>query len=344
MNLVMAIIFFVFLVLASALFVSHLIQRYRQIGRMDVPNERSMHHADTPTGAGIVIASFLGLALIFFATILEINSRAIMIAISFIVAGLTLVGWLDDRNNLGIYPRLFVFFLLAVVLTFGIGVVDNVKLGAELIVLIPYWLALVLTILAFVWLVNLYNFMDGMDGLAAMQTIVAACGFSILFSQIGTELSEVLSITCGVLGAATIGFLFWNWHPAKIFMGDVGSLAIGGFFATLMVCSVRYFDMSLFSGVLILGVFIFDASYTLITRLVCGEKITQAHSSHLYQRLVKAGVAQNKIVIGYSLLMVAFALLGIIFEFDLISLGLAGVFALIGVISLLITVRELERR
>jgi Fuc2NAc and GlcNAc transferase len=329
----------VVVIVISAISVRYLIYRYQQNGRIDVPNERSMHQNNTPTGAGIVMACFLSLTLAFFAI-----SSFDLIAISacVIVVGLMLIGWLDDKNNLDINLRLGAFVLLAIVLVQGVGVITEVAFSDTVIIKLPYWLSLLLTMLAFIWLVNLYNFMDGMDGLAGLQAILTCIGFILLcFKE--SELSTLLIYSCSVLALSTLGFLIWNWHPAKIFMGDVGSLPIGGFFAIVSVCAVSYFDVSIFSCVLMIGVFVFDTTYTLFARLSRGENITQAHSSHIYQRLAKSDVSHHKIVIGYGALMTVFVCLALLFESRLISLGLAGVFAFIGVIFLLITARRLER-
>ena len=323
----------------SALSVAYLIKSSRQQGRIDVPNERSMHTTETPTGAGIVISACLIATVALFA-IFKRDSIALYLLV--ILSVLTVVGWLDDKRNMGIWHRLAAFFVLAILLCFGVGTIEDIQITNQLIIQFPFWLACIFTSIGFVWVVNLYNFMDGMDGLAAIQTIVAAFGFSVIFLQSMSNLSWMLVSINSVLIASTIGFLIWNWHPAKIFMGDVGSLPIGGFFAVLIVCSVVYFQVSLWNAILMIGVFVFDTAFTLLRRAIKGENITQAHSSHLYQRLAKCGIAHHKIVFAYTMLMIACAGIAILSEQNVISSLLAGVFVLIGVISLLITVHKLE--
>ncbi len=340
----------VLIALSSGLLIRALIKRYQHTGRIDEPNQRSMHSEATPTGAGIVVVLFLGLASLYIGLHwLSFQFLSTMI----IVVALGIVGWLDDKNHLSVSSRLIVFFILSILIVLAIGIVDEIKFGQHFNWIIPYPIAAILTVFGFIWLLNLYNFMDGLDGLAGMQTVIAASAFLILFGKIAFFsgaffdaffVSSGYALLCLVLISATIGFLIWNWSPAKIFLGDVGSLPIGGFFALCTIVAVKQLNVSLLSCVLILGVFIFDASYTLIARFCRGEKVTEAHRSHIYQRLASAGVAHSSIVLRYSLIMLLFSVAAILWEWHLINGLVASVFALIGVIFMLIWVRVLERK
>jgi len=257
---------------------------------------------------------------------------------------LGVIGWLDDKNNLSVKLRVVVFIVAALILVIGIGPVEKISVMKGYELSLPFWAAVLVTIVGFIWLINLYNFMDGMDGLAGMQTIIASAAFAYLFSKTDTALGASLSMICLGSIALTLGFMFWNWSPAKIFLGDVGSLPIGGFFGVLSVIAIREFDISVVTCILILFVFVFDTAYTLVARASRGEKLYQAHSSHIYQRLGKAGIAHYRIVIGYGLLMTYFAITSILYALSVNTALVTGVLIVMGVISLLISVKFLLAR
>jgi Fuc2NAc and GlcNAc transferase len=215
------------------------------------------------------------------------------------------VSWSDDRIGLGAGIRLIWQSLFAVLMIMAFGYVDAV-LYAHNQWLSLSWFGALLTFFGILWLANLYNFMDGMDGLAASQTIVAALTFAIWFWQYG---DQSIALICLVLASSCYGFLLWNWHPAKIFMGDVGSITIGALFATVMIIGATRYDFTIVSSILLFGVFVADASVTLLRRLVNGEKIWQAHRSHYYQRLALAGISHKKIVLAEIILMLICSLI-----------------------------------
>jgi len=132
-----------------------------------------------------------------------------------------------------------------------------------------------------------------MDGLAASQTIIAAITLAFWFYLVGAQL---LGLSCLLLAAASYGFLLWNWSPAKIFMGDVGSIVIGAWFAILAVIGVNYYDMPILSFIMLLAVFIGDASVTLLRRMIGREAFWLPHRTHHYQRLATVGYSHEKIV------------------------------------------------
>jgi len=297
-----------------------------------------MRSLATPTGAGLVVVSLLVLV----GSYLYITSaESSLLVILSILTILAIIGWLDDENNLSVKLRLCVFALVAGILVLGVGTVDEISISDHHKLILSDWLAIALTSLGFIWLINLYNFMDGMDGLAGMQTIMASLAFAILFYEIDPVFGLNLSLLCLALVAITLGFMIWNWSPAKIFLGDVGSLPVGAFFGILSVIAVREYDVSVFSCILILFVFVFDTLYTLVLRAINREKLTQAHSSHLYQRLGKLGIAHYKIVLAYSLLMLYFSGLAILFELSINTGVVTGVLVMIGVILALVTFKKI---
>jgi Fuc2NAc and GlcNAc transferase len=131
-----------------------------------------------------------------------------------------------------------------------------------------------------VWMINLTNFMDGIDGIASVETVtVSLAGMCLCVAA-----SCVASPVAGVLAAATLGFLIWNWPPAKIFMGDAGSGFLGGMLAVLSLQAARTSPALFWGWVILLGVFVVDATITLLRRMVRGEPVHEAHRSHAYQR------------------------------------------------------------
>ncbi len=318
------------LLAVSCFSVRWMVQRCQRQARFDQPNHRSMHTNPTPTGAGIVIAIVVLIA-IFSSMILGVYASWFPLLI--IVGSLAMIGWYDDRNPMSVRIRLLGFLILAVVLLVGIGSVNQISITHDLRIAFQFrWIAWLFTALCFLWLVNLYNFMDGMDGLAGMQSIIAGVVFAYWFYQVD---ALHLSLICWALVAAASGFLIWNWSPAKIFMGDVGSLSIGGLFACLAVIGVDRYDIPLMAFMLALGPFVFDATFTLFRRLFRGERIYEAHSSHLYQRLAKCGVKHSLIVAIYALLMIISAVLAETLRLQQFSPLITGLMVLIGVVCLL---------
>ncbi|MFT5656213.1 MAG: Fuc2NAc and GlcNAc transferase, partial [Arenicella sp.] len=183
---------------------------------VDTPNDRSMHQGSVPRGGGIVIIACLLIALI---SVGMVSQRYHLFgALTILVlAWAVLSGW-DDKHDLSARKRLLFQLLFAYLSIAALGYVSTIQLSASSAV----WLAsfgAVATFISIIGLANLYNFMDGMDGLAAAQTIVASVTMSFWFWQAG---DPQLGIVCLVLGAASYGFLLHNWQPAKVFMGDIG--------------------------------------------------------------------------------------------------------------------------
>ena len=223
------------------------------------------------------------------------------------VAGAVLIGaagWLDDIHSLPIRSRLVVqsaaAFLSILVLGYwqnvGVPILGSLHLG---------WLGAIVTFFWIVGLTNAYNFMDGVDGIAGTQAVIAGFGWAIL----GAELQQPALAVLGVLLLSTsIGFLGHNWPPARIFMGDVGSAFLGYTFAVLPVLGATI-DMRLpFAGFLMVWPFVFDAAFTFMRRLLKGENVSVAHRSHLYQRLVIAGRSHRFVSVLYG----GLALIGVI--------------------------------
>lgn len=264
---------------------------------IDTPNDRTLHKGSIPRGGGLAIVALILLSL---AVIGALSMRYFMFAGIFIsVLAWSSLSWLDDRFDLSPQRRWFVQCVFATLSVMAFGVVDTVHLSNERYLLLPI-VGFLISIIGVLWLTNLYNFMDGMDGLAASQTIIASSTLVFWFWQYGDQSLAIISL---VLASASYGFLLHNWHPAKIFLGDVGSVTIGAFFSTMLLIAVSRYDMPVISFIILFGVFVADASLTILKRLIQREKIWLPHRSHYYQRLAALGFSHSKIVIGLIVMM-----------------------------------------
>lgn len=298
-SLVKHVLFAVFIAGVSALG-SVLLIRYLNI--YDVPNERSSHTRITPRGGGIAIATaFLsGILLIHIigdkSPIFTLYFLGFLLA-SFVIAVFSLY---DDFRHVSFKIKLVGQFL-AIIVAMLSGIVIDVAYLPLLGEVRWGWWAYPLTLLWVLGLTNAYNFIDGLDGLAASTAVIAAVFLSIISFQQGSHFIYLASLT---LAAASLGFLIFNWSPARIFMGDVGSTFLGFTFAVMAVIAARYdhSHTSLFVVPLLLFHFIFDTAFTFSRRLLAGEHVFTAHRSHLYQLLNRMGYSHQKVALLYSVM------------------------------------------
>lgn len=251
---------------------------------MDVPNERSLHTRPTPRvgGWGIVLAS---------SGLVALASESWLL-IPFLT--LAAISFLDDRLNLPSSVRFLVHMLCA---TFLLWHVD----------LSLSWWMLPPLVLACTWMTNLYNFMDGADGLAGGMALIGFGAYGIAAMSSGG-----LGLWPVALAGAAGGFLLFNFHPAKIFMGDAGSIPLGFMAAALGVLGYAQNLWAAWFPVMVFSPFIADASITLAKRLLRGEKFWQAHREHYYQRLIRMGCSHKKTALyeyGFMLLASFLALM-----------------------------------
>jgi Fuc2NAc and GlcNAc transferase len=246
---------------------------------LDVPNARSAHSRPTPRGGGIGIVVAVLAAWVAAGALGWVGWRLI-IGVGGGGAAVALIGWLDDRKGLGQLPRLAVQVAASLwCLYWALPAVLSAS---------PWWPAVAVGVI--VWGTNLYNFMDGIDGLAGSEALVvaaAAAGFSYVAGA-----SEMAIVSTAVAGAAT-GFLRWNWSPARVFMGDVGSGFLGFTLAALAVISPSLGGPPHSVWAILLAVFWFDATVTLIRRVLGREPWYQPHRSHAYQRAALGGVGHR---------------------------------------------------
>lgn len=244
---------------------------------MDVPNARSSHSVPTPRGGGvaIVLCFLASLPALYLAGVLTLP---VMWALLGAGAWIALVGFLDDHGHIAARWRLLAHFIGAgwVLCLLG-GLPELHVFGQELDL---GALGYILGALYLVWLLNLYNFMDGIDGIASVEAICVCLGGALLYWLIDQPQATVLPL---FLAATVCGFLFWNFPPARIFMGDAGSGFLGIVLGALSLHAAWVNPALLWCWLILLGVFIVDATWTLLRRLLRGEKVYEAHRSHAYQ-------------------------------------------------------------
>ncbi len=289
----------IFLLSAAISWFAIIYLRQRLLSRqiVDVPNERTLHEGAVPRGGGIVIIACLLVSLTGTALF---DRPQTFIALSLLTLGWAGLGWRDDQHDLSPRRRFSLQILLSILTIFLFGAVSYLELSSTYTLHLGV-LGVIASFVGILWFANLYNFMDGMDGLAASQTIIAALTLAFWFSQLG---DQSMAVVCVVLAAASYGFLLHNWRPAKIFMGDVGSVTIGAFFATLIVIASTRHQIPVVLLVLLFGVFVADGTVTLFSRLLKGERIWLPHRHHFYQRLAMLGFDHAKIVVVYIFLMI----------------------------------------
>ncbi|MCK8664742.1 glycosyltransferase family 4 protein [Pseudomonas azerbaijanoccidens] len=244
---------------------------------MDVPNSRSSHSVPTPRGGGVaIVVVFSGVLCAMYAQSLVASSA--FFAIAGAGALIAVIGFMDDHGHIDARWRLLGHFAAAIWLLFWIGGLPVVEIGGESFDL--GWLGHVLAAFYLVWLLNLYNFMDGIDGIASVEAICVCLGACVLYWLSGA--TELLRAPL-LLAVSVAGFLFWNFPPARIFMGDAGSGFLGIVLGGLSLQASWVSPDLLWGWLILLGVFIVDATFTLFRRLLRGDKVYEAHRSHAYQ-------------------------------------------------------------
>ncbi len=274
----MMLIFSVFVVAIFSFFLTWLLRRYALVKSIiDIPNARSSHSIPTPRGGGVaIVISFLAsLPFLYFAGQLDLSVMYALLCTGF---GIALLGFLDDHGHIAAGWRLLGHLMASIWFLFWLGGLPAVVFFGYKIHLM--WIGDVLAAVYLIWMLNLYNFMDGIDGIASIEAIcVCLCG-AFLYYYLGYSTAAILPI---LLAASIIGFLCWNFPPAKIFMGDAGSGFLGFILAGLSLQAAWIAPQLLWSWIILLGVFIVDATLTLLRRLIRREKVYEAHRSHAYQ-------------------------------------------------------------
>lgn len=258
---------------------------------LDRPNERSSHSTATPRGGGIAVIAAILVALALFA---DDRPWAVMAA----VAALAAVSWIDDLRGLPALPRLL--FQAGVVLA---AVLMAPWPGPVFQGLLPPLVDRLLAAGALLYFLNLFNFMDGIDGITGVETTCIGLGLALVAPVAGGDLLPAAAAT-----AAALGFLAWNWHPARIFMGDVGSVPLGFLLGWLLLSAAAAGAWA--AALLLPAYYLADASITLLRRAARGERVWRAHREHFYQHAVQGGAshaAVSRAVLACGLGLVAAA-------------------------------------
>jgi UDP-N-acetylmuramyl pentapeptide phosphotransferase/UDP-N-acetylglucosamine-1-phosphate transferase len=286
---------------------------------LDHPNERSLHALPTPRTGGIgIVAGLLAGALVAATAgagdaglasgvLVPVSGGAgigVLAPVLLCAGAVAAVSFVDDLRPISPLPRLAVQVGAALGLVVA-GVYPGTVEVPGAVWAWPAWLAVGVSVLATVWMTNLYNFMDGMDGFAGGMTVAGFAALAVL-GLIGGRADYALA--SAVVAAAAAGFLLFNFPPARIFMGDVGSSTLGFLAAAFALWGSREGLFPLWMAALVFSPFVVDATVTLLRRTLAGERVWQAHRTHYYQRLVRLGWTHRKAVLGEYALMAGCAL------------------------------------
>lgn len=304
---------------ALSCFLTYVLRRYalsRSI--IDIPNARSSHTVPTPRGGGVAIV-------LTFLTVLPLLAASGMLpwshAWAMIGAGgiIAVLGFLDDHGHIAARWRLLGHVIASLWALLWLGGLPAVTVFGWQLQL--GWLGNVLALLYLVWLLNLYNFMDGIDGLASIEAITVCLGACLLYWLDGYTGLMWASL---LMAAAVAGFLYWNFPPAKIFMGDAGSGFLGIILGVLSLQAAWASPSLLWAWLILLGVFIVDATFTLLRRLLRGDRVYEAHRSHAYQFASRQFGQHLPVTVGVLLInmlwLLPWAAVVVFFELD----GLTG--------------------
>lgn len=257
---------------------------YSKFGKLiqDVPNDRSLHSNPVPRtgGIGLMLGIVAGWSLLAEALPWWVWLPSLL---------LFAVSLLDDMRSLSVRYRLLAHFAAAGLLVAGSGI--PVQYG--------FLVAIALLFIA-AWMIDLYNFMDGSDGLAGGMALFGFAGYGMaaLLAQ-----DQVLGLVCLTIAAAAVGFLLFNFHPAKIFLGDAGSIPLGFLAAALGIWGWLRGGWTLWFPLIVFSPFIVDATVTLLKRTLRGARITEAHREHYYQRAVQMGAGHRAVALAEYALM-----------------------------------------
>ncbi|AIL65551.1 Undecaprenyl-phosphate alpha-N-acetylglucosaminyl 1-phosphate transferase [Rickettsiales bacterium Ac37b] len=280
----------------------YMVQLMPKLKIMAIPESRSNHMLPTPVGGGVAIISSTIIGLCLLSTIIQIDVYVIQIIL--LSLPLVLISFIDDVKNISIFIRLVLHITVSICAIMLIPSNNLIFNG-----LFPYTTDRIFASLLLAWFINCYNFMDGIDGMAGCETIHIS--ISILLLNL---ITHTLSISFNYLNVFIIlsscGFLIWNWHPARIFMGDTGSITLG----FILGCTLLHIaSKGLFLQALLIPLYyILDAGITMVRRLITKQNIFKAHSEHFFQQAVRRGLSHATVVKKVILLNLVLLLLTLI--------------------------------
>ncbi|MGE3342202.1 MAG: glycosyltransferase family 4 protein [Vicinamibacterales bacterium] len=258
---------------------------------LDIPTDRSSHHTPTPRGGGvgIALAFWFGCAVLLWRGHLDAGVAAAFAGAIAVAA----VGLADDFSHVAPPWRLLVHASAAAWALAWLGGLPPLTVFGAVVNL--GWLGHVLALIYLVWLINLYNFMDGIDGIASVEATTVGLGAVLLHGLLPSADGD--GMLPAVLAFAAAGFLWWNWPPARIFMGDVGSGFLGLTLGTMSIQSGWQAPELFWSWLILLGVFVVDSTVTLLRRLCAGSRLFEPHRTHAYQHIARRAPGHRRIVV-----------------------------------------------
>ncbi len=312
---VLIIITFFFSTLLSWLLTSRVRQYALKKDLLDIPNARSSHSVPTPRGGGLSIIIVLLLSAV---ASLFLPNAPVPLLVSLVLATVAyaILGWQDDKHDLPASIRFLFQLLIATIFTawlawYGTPEFTLSIAGIAIILSSVLWIA---------WMANLYNFMDGIDGISAVETIILGTTTSYWFAMSG---AISIAIICIAVAGAALGFLRWNWSPAKIFMGDVGSLALGAFFAIMAMIGSSSLGIPFSAFLILYAVYLADSGVTLLRRMIKRERWWQAHRCHFYQRAVQSGYSHAQVSLAVMVINLLLAVLASLVVVDILDANIA---------------------
>jgi len=294
-------------------------------GVMDLPNARSLHSVPVPRGGGVgIVVVFLSALIWMFRN--HLVSAGLPLALVGGGLAIGIVGFIDDRFNLAQWPRVLVHCLAAAWAIWCLNLTHPFEGGSAML---GIWVGRLAAFVGLVWLTNLFNFMDGIDGITPSETVTIGLGVALI-ALIAAD-HESGGVPLGLsIAAASLGFLVWNWQPAKLFLGDVGSIPLGFLLGWLLLGLA---GTGAWAPALILPLYyLVDSSLTLLHRLVRLRRVWEAHREHFYQRAVQRGSSHGNVVLriaAANVLLVLLSLLATDWPFLSVTLAVVVVVALL---------------
>jgi Fuc2NAc and GlcNAc transferase len=295
LNTVLIISAFVFIISVALTYAIRKAALHHEL--MDIPNERSSHYSPVPKGGGlaIIICWYLGISGMFYLDYIE--SKLYFALLSGTI--LAIVSFFDDIYDIKPVIRLVIQTLAAILAFVFLGGIDHISLF--LIEIDSVFFLYPACIIGIVWFINLFNFLDGIDGYASSEAIMISF---FMFAFTGDFINIVLV-------ASVLGFLIWNWPKARIFMGDIGSTQLGFIIIVLGLYFHNESKLDFINWIMLSSLFWFDATLTLYRRWRNKEKLSTAHRKHAYQRAVQSGFSHQEI--NFLSILINFVLAGFVY-------------------------------
>ena len=274
-------------------FLTDIFRRYALAKSLfDIPNSRSSHTVPMPRSGGIAFVISITLSITWLALYSEIDNKIADVYQTVIIGGILIatIGLVDDFRHVPAIWRLLVHTIVATYTVIILGIPD---IEVSVLIIKPNIFLELIFVIGIIWFINLYNFMDGVDGLAGAEALCVAggavfiliieTGYNYFIMQPVEPYNNTIVSLLLIVMSSVFGFLIWNWPPARIFMGDVGSSYLGYLFGVLVIFTSMTSILTIWTWLILLGVFFVDATTTLLRRMIARERWYAAHRSHAYQ-------------------------------------------------------------